>query len=169
MYCTGWFEKYSLYAKMITWFKLPGGLFKTWKDKECKELHRAVTRLLRTCSEQEKTIEGLREGLSEEVRKKGSVENKFDYNQQSKLQIEHLRLTGIEQTLRKEVESYRLEVDSLRHENINLLHSLKGSSQDSGFSTFKLDQELWSCVHCFQNQGTCLINDNVQLCSKLLE
>ncbi|KVI09775.1 myosin-13 [Cynara cardunculus var. scolymus] len=139
------------------------------KDKECKELHSAVTRLLRTCSEQEKTIEGLREGLSEEVRKKGSVENKFDHNQQSKLQIEHLRLTGVEQTLRKEVESYRLEVDSLRHENINLLHRLKGSSKDGGFSTFKLDQELWSCVHCLQNQGTCLINDNVQLCSKLLE
>ncbi|KAJ9539959.1 LOW QUALITY PROTEIN: hypothetical protein OSB04_026465 [Centaurea solstitialis] len=137
------------------------------KDKECKELHRAVTRLLRTCNEQEKTVEGLREGLSKEVRKKGSVENEFDHNQQSKLQIEQLRLSGVEQTLRKEVESYRLEVESLRHENINLLHRLKGSSKDSGFSTFKLDQELWGRVHCLQNQGTCLINDSV--CSKLLE
>ncbi|KAI7752701.1 hypothetical protein M8C21_029234, partial [Ambrosia artemisiifolia] len=60
------------------------------KDKECKELHKAVTRLLRTSSEQEKTIEGLREGLEKEVRS-------FDQNQQSKLQIEQLRLTGIEQ------------------------------------------------------------------------
>ena len=29
------------------------------KDKECKELHRAVTKFLRTCNEQEKTIDGL--------------------------------------------------------------------------------------------------------------
>ncbi|PWA94977.1 hypothetical protein CTI12_AA054930 [Artemisia annua] len=139
------------------------------KDKECKELHRAVTRFLRTCNEQEKTIDGLREGFKKEVRKAGSLESNFDQNQQSKLQIEQLRLTGVEQALRKEVESYRLEVDSLRHENINLLHRLKGSSKDSGFSTFKLDQELWSRVHCLQNQGTCLISDCVHLCGKLLE
>ncbi|KAI3721344.1 hypothetical protein L2E82_32353 [Cichorium intybus] len=142
------------------------------KDKECKELHRAVTRLLRTCNEQEKTIEGLREGVSKELKKKGSLENgnyDNDVDLRSKLQIEQLRLTGVEQDLRKEVESYRLEVDSLRHENINLLHRLKGSSKENGFSTFKLDQELWSRVHCLQNQGMCLIKDCVVLCSKLLE
>nr|XP_043634151.1 myosin heavy chain, non-muscle-like [Erigeron canadensis] len=132
------------------------------KDKECKELHRAVTKFLRTCNEQGKTIEGLQEGFSKDLRK-------FDHNQQSKLQTELLRLTGVEQSLRKELESYRLEVDSLRHENINLLHRLKGSAKDDGFSTFKLDQELWSRIHCLQNQGMCLINDSVQLCSKLFE
>ncbi|KAI3793397.1 hypothetical protein L1987_36016 [Smallanthus sonchifolius] len=132
------------------------------KDKECKELHKAVTRLLRTSNEQDKTIEGLREGFEKEVRN-------FDQKQRSKLQIELLRLTGVEQSLRKEVESYRLESDSLRHENINLLHRLKGSSQDGCFSTFKLDQELWSRVNCLQNQGMCLINDSVHLCSKLIE
>ncbi|XP_071738759.1 uncharacterized protein [Rutidosis leptorrhynchoides] len=132
------------------------------KDKECKELHRAVTRFLRTCNDQEKTIEGLRDRLTKQMRN-------FDHNQQSKMQNEQLRLTGVEQALRKEVESFRLEVDSLRHENINLLHRLKGSSKDNGFSSFKLDQELWSRVHCLQNQGTCLINDTVQLCSKLIE
>ncbi|KAL8247635.1 hypothetical protein R6Q59_008851 [Mikania micrantha] len=131
------------------------------KDKECKELHKAVTRLLRTSNEQDKTIEGLRENFNKEVRN-------FDQNQQSKLQIEQLRLIGVEQSLRKEVESYRLEVDSLRHENINLLNRLKGSLEDGCFSTFKLDQELRSRVHDLQNQGMCLINDNVQLCSKLI-
>ncbi|KAL7611937.1 hypothetical protein Lser_V15G08659 [Lactuca serriola] len=140
------------------------------KEKECKELHRAVTRLLRTCNEQEKTIEGLREGVSKEVRKNGSLENSnFDQELRSKLQMEQLRLTGVEQALRKEVESYRVEVDSLRHENINLLHRLKGSSKENGFSALKLDQELWSRVHCLQNQGMCLIKDSVVLCSKLLE
>ncbi|XP_071708064.1 uncharacterized protein [Rutidosis leptorrhynchoides] len=131
------------------------------KDRECKELHRAVTQFLRTCNEQEKTIEGLREGFSKQA-------GNFDHNQQSKMQTELLRLTGVEQDLRKEVESYRLEVDSLRHENINLLHRLKGSSNDDGFSTFKLDHELWSRIHCLQNQGTSLINDAADLCSKLI-
>ncbi|KAF5770812.1 hypothetical protein HanRHA438_Chr14g0674721 [Helianthus annuus] len=132
------------------------------KDKECKELHKAVTRLVRTSGEQDKTIEGLREGLEKEVKH-------FDQNQQSKLQIEQLRLTGVEQSLRKEAESYRIEAESLRHENINLLHRLKGSSEDGCFSTFKLDQELWSRVRCLQNEGMCLINDSVQLCLKLIE
>lgn len=140
------------------------------KDRECKELQRAVTRLLRTSSEQEKTIEGLREGLNKEVRKQGSLEdNNFDRNQQSKLQIEQLRLTGVEQSLRKEVDSYRHEVDSLRHENINLLHRLKGNLKDGSFSTFKLDQELLSRIRSLQNEGMCLITDSVHLCSKLLE
>ncbi|KAK9061227.1 hypothetical protein SSX86_018407 [Deinandra increscens subsp. villosa] len=132
------------------------------KDKECKELRKAVTRLLRASNEQDKTIEGLREGFGKEVRN-------FNQNQQSKMQVEQLRLSGVEQSLRKEVESYRLEVDSLRHENINLLHRLKGSSKDGSFSTFKLNQELWSRVHCLQNQGMRLINDSVHLCSKLIE
>ncbi|KAI3705177.1 hypothetical protein L1987_75411 [Smallanthus sonchifolius] len=131
------------------------------KDKECKELHKAVTRLLRTSNEQDKTIDGLREGFNKEVN--------FDQNQQSKMQTEHLRLIGVEQGLRKEVESYRLEVEFLRRENINLLNRLKGNSKDAGFLTFKLDQEQWDSIHCLQNQGTSLINDTVHLCSKLIE
>ncbi|KAA8534297.1 hypothetical protein F0562_031814 [Nyssa sinensis] len=136
------------------------------KEKECKELHKSITRLLRTCSEQEKTIDGLR-GLSEEVRMKSSLEN-FD-KPLGKMQMEQIRLTGVEQALRKEVESYRLEVDSLRHENMNLYHRLKGSSKEGGFSTFKLDQELWNRICCLQNQGLSLLNENTQLCSKLLD
>ncbi|XP_076900097.1 uncharacterized protein LOC143554129 [Bidens hawaiensis] len=132
------------------------------KDTECKELHKVVTRLARTSNEQEQTIEGLRESLEKEARN-------FDQDQRSKLQMEQLRLTGVEQSLRKEVESYRLEVDSLRHENINLLHRLKASSEGGCFSTFKLDEELWSRVHCLQNQGMRMIHDSVHLCSKLIE
>ncbi|KAK1421255.1 hypothetical protein QVD17_23446 [Tagetes erecta] len=132
------------------------------KDKECKELHKAVTRLLRTSNEQDKTIEGLREGFNKEVKN-------FDQNQKSKMQTELLRLAGVEQSLRKEVDSYRLEVEVLRRENINLLNRLKDNPKDSGFSTFKLDQELWNSIHCLQNQGTRLINDSVLLCSKLIE
>ncbi|GFY84610.1 hypothetical protein Acr_03g0013840 [Actinidia rufa] len=118
-------------------------------------------------NEQEKTIDGLRKGLSEEVWKKGSQEN-ID-KQLRKLQMEQIRLTGVEQALRKEVESYRLEVDSLRHENINLLHRLKVSGKEGGFSTFKLDQELINGVSCMRSQGLSLLNESNQLCTKLLE
>ncbi|KAK2979317.1 hypothetical protein RJ640_013281 [Escallonia rubra] len=136
------------------------------KEKECKELHKSIARLLRTCSEQEKTIDGLRGGLLEEVRKKSFMEN-FD-NQLGKLQMEQMRLIGVEQALRKEVDSYRQEVDSLRHENMSLLHRLKSCGKEAG-STFKLDQELWNRVCCLENQGLSLFNENIQLCTKLLE
>ncbi|KAI4385845.1 hypothetical protein MLD38_003835 [Melastoma candidum] len=35
------------------------------KAKECKELHKSLARLLRTCTERQKTIEGLRQGLDD--------------------------------------------------------------------------------------------------------
>ncbi|KAL3523742.1 hypothetical protein ACH5RR_016576 [Cinchona calisaya] len=136
------------------------------KVKECKDMHRSITRLQRTCNEQEKSIEGLR-GLCEEIQKNSSVEN-ID-NQLGKLRTEQIRLTGLEHALRKEVESHRLEVDSLRRENINLLHRLKDTGKEGGFSTFKLDQELWNRIFCLQNQGLSSLADGALLCRKLLE
>lgn len=135
------------------------------KEKECKDLHRSVTRMLRTCGEQEKTIEGLREWLRDEVGKKSFMEN-FD-SQLANLRMEHMRLTGVEQNLRKEVESCRYEIDSLRHENINLLHRLKGDRNENG-STFKLDQELYDFVCYLQNKVPMFLNECIQLCAKLL-
>lgn len=137
------------------------------RDKECKDLHKSITRLLRTCREQEKTIDGLREGFSEEFRKNQSSE-RFDKHV-SKLQMEQMRLTGVELALRRELDSHRLEVDSLRHENIHLLDRLRGNGKDSGALTFKLDKEMWTRVGCLQNQGLLLLNESSQLCSYLLE
>lgn len=137
------------------------------RDKECKDLHKSITRLLRTCREQEKTIDGLREGFSEEFRKNQSSE-RFDKHV-SKLQMEQMRLTGIELALRRELDSHRFEVESLRHENIHLLDRLRGNGKDSGALTFKLDKEMWTRVGCLQNQGLLLLNESSQLCSDLLE
>lgn len=137
------------------------------REKECKELHKSVTRLLRTCSEQEKTIDGLRERSSEELRKNQTSE-KFDKNV-AKLQMEQIRLTGVELALRRELESYRLEIDSLRHENITLLNRLKDNGKESTAFNFKLDKELWTRICCLQNQGISMLNESNQLCSKLLE
>ncbi|XP_050386022.1 uncharacterized protein LOC126802438 [Argentina anserina] len=136
------------------------------RDKECKDLHKSITRLLRTCKEQEKTIEGLREGFSEEFRNSQSSE-RFDKHV-LKLQMEQMRLTGIELGLRRELESQRLEVDSLRHENIHLLDRLRGNEKNSGALTFKLDKEMWARVGCLQNQGLSLLNESSQLCSDFL-
>ncbi|KAG9146625.1 hypothetical protein Leryth_014639 [Lithospermum erythrorhizon] len=134
------------------------------KVKECRDLHRSVSRLQRTCSEQEKSIDGLR-GLCEELGKNMSSDN-ID-SQLGRLRMEQIRLTGLEQSLRKEVNTYRRELDSLRHENINLLQRLKGSSI-GGSSTFRLECELWDRANILQNQGLSLLVNSAQLCGKLL-
>ncbi|KAL0349224.1 UNVERIFIED_CONTAM: hypothetical protein Sangu_1150200 [Sesamum angustifolium] len=128
-------------------------------------MHQAISRLQRTSSDQEKTIDGLR-GLCEELGKKISQEN-FDFGF-AKLQVEHYR-TGVEHSLRKEVESYRAEVDSLRHENIDLLNRLKSNGKEGTFSTFKLDRELQNRISCLQNQMLPLLVDSWQLGRKLIE
>ncbi|KAK8293637.1 hypothetical protein V6Z12_D06G202600 [Gossypium hirsutum] len=116
------------------------------KDKECKERQMSITKLLRTCSEQEKTIEGLRQGYHDEIDKKKS-----------------------ELALRRELESCRLEVDSLRHENIDLLNSLNGTTNDIGALTFKLDKEIRNRICCLQDQGLSMLNESTHLSSKLIE
>ncbi|XP_060212597.1 uncharacterized protein LOC132640151 [Lycium barbarum] len=135
------------------------------KVKECEDLHRSIARLQRTCNEQEKTIDSLR-GFCEGVGKKSPAN--YD-NQLEKSQVEQIRLVGVERALRKEVESCRIEIDSLCHENISLLNRLRGSGKEGGFSTFKLDQELCNRVCCLQNQGLNLLRESSQLCGKLLE
>lgn len=137
------------------------------KEKECKELHKSIARLVRTCGEQQKTIDGLREGFSAEVGKNESL-GKSDKHV-TKLQMEQMRLTGVELALRRELESCRLEVDSLRHENINLLNRLKDNGKDGDALNIKLENEMWTRVCCLQNQGLSMLNESSQLCAKLLE
>ncbi|CAA0814072.1 Unknown protein [Striga hermonthica] len=134
------------------------------KVAECKDLHQSISRLQRTCNEQEKTIGGLR-GLCEEALGKKISQESLDVGS-AKMQVEHMRLTGVEHSLRKEVESYRAEVDSLRRENIDLLNRLK---KDGAFLTFKLDRELESRVSCLENQIVPLLMESSQLGRKLIE
>lgn len=85
-------------------------------------------------------IEGLRQGYHDEIDKKKSGEKNED--KVKKLQMEQIRLTGVELALRRELESCRLEVDSLRQENIDFLNSLNGTTNYIGALTFKLDKEI---------------------------
>ncbi|XXG50884.1 hypothetical protein AAC387_Pa02g4783 [Persea americana] len=134
------------------------------KEKENKELQKVIARLQRICNEQEKTVTGLRQGLGEEISKQYSEKGNVVVN----LKMEQLRLTSVEQMLRKEVESFRLEVESLRHENINLLDRLCGTGNGECLSSFKLNQELCDRVDCLQTQCLLLLDEIGRLCGKLL-
>ncbi|MQM07427.1 hypothetical protein Taro_040263 [Colocasia esculenta] len=133
------------------------------KEKETRELQKAVAKLQIICSEQEKTITGLRQGYVDHI---GNSPECGDLV--SKLQMEHIRLTGVEQTLRKELESFRLEVEVLRQENVYILGRLQfaGSSVSS---LFRIDQELSTQLECIQSQALSLLDDGNELCSKLLK
>ncbi|KAJ4869321.1 Uncharacterized protein Rs2_49133 [Raphanus sativus] len=126
------------------------------KEMECKELHKSVARLVRTCGEQEKTIQGLRDSLSEETEKQPSED------MVKRLQMEQIRLTGVEFSLRKEVESMKLEADSLRVENACL-------RSYGTMTTFKLDNEMKMRVCLLQDQGVSMLSESTQLCYKLLK
>ncbi|KAF8084885.1 hypothetical protein N665_0694s0016 [Sinapis alba] len=136
------------------------------RDMECKELHKSVTRLLRTCREQEKTIQGLRDGFSEETKKQPSEMCK------KKFQTEQIRLTGVEFSLRKELESMKLEAETLRIENTCLRSRVKGHGEEEEadtMATFKLDNEMKMRVCLLQDQGVSMLNESMQLCFKLLK
>ncbi|KAK4771805.1 hypothetical protein SAY86_013580 [Trapa natans] len=133
------------------------------KEKESKELHRSVSRLLRTINDQGKTIEGFREGFSEEIGKLERIDECV-----AKLRIEQMRLTGVELALRQECESYRLEAESLLYENINLSNRLKVNPQNPRDLMFQLHNELLAQVCCLQRQGLSILNDSTDLCLKLL-
>ncbi|XP_072997776.1 uncharacterized protein [Typha latifolia] len=135
------------------------------KVEENKELQKVVVGLQRIRSEQDKTITALRQGYSEELGKK-SIESGDNIN---RLQMELIRLTGVEQMLRREVESCRLEIESLRHENISFLNRLQSSGSGSKLFSIRLDEELRGRVDYLQTQGISLLDDNSYFCAKLLE
>ncbi|KAL4017878.1 hypothetical protein IC575_021454 [Cucumis melo] len=136
------------------------------KDKECKELYKATTRLTRSCCDQQKTISGLQERFNHELGENTEIE-RFDKHV-AKLQMEQIRLTEVELGLRRELESCKFEIDSLRHENISLLNRLKHGRDESAL-TIKLDEEMLARVDCLQHQGLTLLNESFQLCAELFE
>ncbi|KAK1677807.1 hypothetical protein QYE76_038655 [Lolium multiflorum] len=136
------------------------------KDGDNKALHQVVSRLQTICNEQEKTIAGLRQGFSAELDKESAG---CSSERKSRMQIELIRLTGVEQKLRGEVQSRRLEVEALRQENIALLNRLQSTENGSSFSSVRLAQELQARVDNLQTQGLSLLDKTSQLCTKLLD
>ncbi|KAL1559466.1 COP1-interactive protein 1-like [Salvia divinorum] len=89
----------ELQDKCIAAEKESDCLRRKYEEKVCesKDMHQAVSRLQRTFNDQERTIEGLR-NLCAELGEKICKDN-FDFGI-AKLQIEHVRLTGVEHALR---------------------------------------------------------------------
>ncbi|KAI4384446.1 hypothetical protein MLD38_002603 [Melastoma candidum] len=137
------------------------------KEKECKELHKSLARLLRTCTDQQKTIEGLRQGLDDSGRN-GQSRGTGD-DTMLKLRTELVRLTGVDLSLRKELEVNRQEVEALRRENISLLGRLKGNTEDYGASFFCVNKEMHARVGCLQSDALSTLNQSTDLCSKVLD
>jgi chromosome segregation ATPase len=135
------------------------------KEDENRALHKVITRLQTTSNEQKRTITSLRQGYRSELDK--SVECNGD--KVNKLQLELIRLTGVEQKLRGEVRSCHLEVESLRQENVALLNRLQSAGNGSSISLIRLDQELQAIVDKLQTQGLSLLDKISQLCTKLLD
>ncbi|RZR74891.1 hypothetical protein BHM03_00045621 [Ensete ventricosum] len=134
------------------------------KERENKELQKLVVHLQRTINEQEKTINGLRKGFSDETENKAT-----DGSDQLRiLQMEQLRLTGLEQKLRKELKTFKHEVETLRHENIGLLTRLRAAGDGRHFSSIKLDEELHARLDCLQTEGLSLLTDISHFSSNLL-
>jgi chromosome segregation ATPase len=71
------------------------------KERENKALHKVIARLQTTCNEQERTIIGLRQGCINELDRKFVECTTSDKTR--KLQMELIRLTGVEQKLRGEI------------------------------------------------------------------
>lgn len=135
------------------------------KEKETRELQKVTVRLQKMCNGQEKTINGLRQAYSNEL---GGKPTERDEDL-SRLQMEQVRLTGVEQILRKELESCGNELESLRRDNICLLNRLQDKRCGSEFFSVKLDQELHDRVDCLQTQGLSLLNGHSQFSGKLLD
>ncbi|KAJ3704186.1 hypothetical protein LUZ61_007891 [Rhynchospora tenuis] len=124
------------------------------KEDEAKALHKTVLRLQRTCTDQEKSINSLRHD-------KKPREKESWYN------TEILRLTGVEQNLRGEVESCRLEIEVLRRENISFLQRLNRGNKGNEF--VRLEEQIRQKVDFLQSKGLCLLEECSEVCSELLK
>ncbi|PKA58514.1 hypothetical protein AXF42_Ash008801 [Apostasia shenzhenica] len=136
------------------------------KERESKDLQKVVVRLQRTCSEQEKTIEELGQSFSNEIGKPFIIGD----NVVNQPQAEKLRLASVELNLRREVETCRIELESLRKENICLLERFRCAAGNRyGFSLARLDLELHARVECLEMQSLSLLDDSSNFCNQLLD
>ncbi|KAL6648242.1 hypothetical protein ACP70R_012466 [Stipagrostis hirtigluma subsp. patula] len=135
------------------------------KEENNKALHKVIARLQRVSNEQEKTINGLRQGFGAELEKRAAGSS----DGINRMQMELVRLTGVEQKLRSEIQSCNLEVESLRQENIAILNRLQRSEEGSSFSSLRLGQELHARVENLQTQCLSSLDDTMTLCAKLLD
>ncbi|KAJ3676586.1 hypothetical protein LUZ60_003998 [Juncus effusus] len=119
------------------------------KESENKGLRKVVVRLQRICNEQEKSINSL-------------LNDKNNSNNRDFVDKEILRLTGVECKLRREIEGYRVEMESLRRENVSLLERVKKGNG------FKLEGEISTRFEFLEKKCFGLIDESSELNNELL-
>eukprot|EP00250_Pteridium_aquilinum_P024655 c29404_g1_i1 orf=510-3407(-) len=121
-------------------------------EMESSEMQKEVTRLRRVCNDQEMTIEGLWQELDE------AVNGTFDCRSESmlRLQRELLRLAGVEQGLRNEVNAMHVELTGLKQDKC-VAHI--GTPAD----LVRLNQELQDNVAKLQSRVDVLQAENKNL------
>lgn len=121
-------------------------------EMENSDMRKEITRLRRVCNDQEMTIEGLWQELDE------TVNGTFECRSENllRLQRELLRLAGVEQGLRSEVNAMHAALSGLKQER-DSVH--EGTPAD----LVKLNQGLQERVNKLQAKAAALQEDNKQL------
>lgn len=121
-------------------------------EMESLEMQKELTRLRRVCNDQEMTIEGLWQELDE------AVNGTFDCRSESllRLQRELLRLAGVEQRLRNEINAIHAELARIKQDK-DVAHV--GTPAD----LVKLNQELQDKVDKLQSKTVLLQEENQKL------
>ncbi|KAI5068541.1 hypothetical protein GOP47_0016886 [Adiantum capillus-veneris] len=128
------------------------------KEREVMEKQKAVSKLQKLCKEQDKTIAGLRFALGEQANS-AQLQGKGEFF--VKLQRELVRLSGIEQGLRKEVDSYKTEVVAAKRENAILVDRLGTIMRKLGNVAIRLaDSDSLDPEHPSREAKSCNQQDN---------
>lgn len=132
------------------------------KDGENSDLRRLVQRLQQLCQDHEKSIHGLRQAM------KNASDRPDDGDARvRRLQKELIRLSGVEQALRSELESSRGETTVLRRENKGLLERLRSDQREATGHLKKFEADHRAEVDRLQSQIVELGQDNNILAGKL--
>ncbi|KAH7281082.1 hypothetical protein KP509_36G029000 [Ceratopteris richardii] len=128
----------------------------SYLEMENAGMQKEIVRLRRACNDQEMTIEGLCQELDE------SVNGSYECRNESllRLQRELLRLAGVEQTQRSEINAIYTELIGLKQKK-NITHT--GSQTELE----KINQELQDRVHTLETKAADLQEENKKLCLNL--
>ncbi|KAJ7514968.1 hypothetical protein O6H91_23G067100 [Diphasiastrum complanatum] len=129
----------------------------TEKDVENIDLRRLIGRLQQLCTDHEKSIQGLWQAIKRGV---GAGTRSEDEGQALGLQHELVRLSGVEQKLRNDLELSRREVTTIRRELRHLVDQLKTEKTDVAPSMNSKDKEYQEHLHTLQTRIKELQNEN---------
>lgn len=129
-------------------------------DGEKQDMQNRVERLQQLCLDHEKSIHGLRQGLKNGM--DGNKEGKM-----SRLQKELQRLSGVEISLRTDLEASRVENATLLRDMSCLLERFANQQRETATHMKKVEQELRAEIDRGQAKASELQDENNILFAKL--